>query len=100
MTLSLVRRAAMALAVSLLLLPSVLTAQTTGTIRGRVTDASNGRALSAAQVSVDGTRVGGMTNANGDYTLSGVPAGLRIVVVRRIGYQPARMSVTVGAGAL
>ena len=99
MTLSLVRRAAMALAVSLLLLPSVLTAQTTGTIRGRVTDASNGRALSAAQVSVDGTRVGGMTNANGDYTLSGVPAGPRIVVVRRIGYQPARMSVTVGAGA-
>ena len=45
MTLSLVRRAAMALAVSLLLLQSVLTAQTTGTIRGRVTDASNGRAL-------------------------------------------------------
>ena len=99
MTLSLVRRAAMALAVSLLLVPSVLPAQTTGTIRGRVTDASNGRALSAAQVSVDGTRVGGMTNANGDYTLTGVPAGLRILVVRRIGYQPARMSVTVGAGA-
>ena len=100
MTLSSVRRAAVALVLAFAALPSLLAAQaTTGTVRGRVTDAASGRALADAQITVDGTRIGGITNANGDYTLNGVPAGSRAVTVRRIGYQPVTLNVTVGAGA-
>jgi TonB-dependent SusC/RagA subfamily outer membrane receptor len=88
---------AVAIAVALLSLP--LQAQTTGTIRGRVTDAAAGRGLADAQVVVDGTRIGAVTGANGDYTLSGVPSGARSVTIRRLGYQPATRQVNVGAGA-
>src|SRR4029078_13246803 len=99
MPLSSVRRAAVALALSFLSLPSLLAAQSSGTIRGHVTDAASGRGLADAQVTVEGTRVGGITNSNGDYSLTGVPAGQRSVTVRRIGYQPMTVKVDVGAGA-
>ena len=99
MTLSFVRRAAVALVISFLSLPSLLAAQSSGTIRGHVTDAASGRALADAQVTVGGTRFGAITNASGDYTLNGIPAGQRSVTVRRIGYQPVTVSVNVGAGA-
>ena len=99
MTLSFVRRAAVALALAFVTLPSLLAAQSSGTIRGHVTDVASGRALADAQVTVDGTRIGGITNANGDYTLNAVPTGPRTVTVRRIGYQPMIVKVDVGAGA-
>ena len=99
MTFSSFRRGAAALAFSFLVFPSLLTAQSTGTVRGRVTDAANGRPLGDAQVSVEGSRVGGVTNSNGDYTLTGVAAGQRSVVIRRLGYERAIVPVTVGAGA-
>jgi TonB-dependent starch-binding outer membrane protein SusC len=95
-----VRRSATALAFALFALPLTLAAQTqTGTIRGRVTDASAGRGVSDAQVTVTGTRIGSVTNAEGEYTLSVVPAGARTVTVRRIGYQPATQNVSVAAGS-
>ena len=99
MILTFVRRAAVALAFTLFALPSLLAAQAGGTVRGRVTDAASGRALPDAQVLVEGTRIGGITNSTGDYTLTGVPAGERRVTVRRIGYQPMTITVTVGTGA-
>ena len=94
-----VRRATLALAVFCLAVPAVLAAQATGTVRGHVTDAATGRGLGDAQVTVDGTRAGGSTNANGDYTITGIPAGERTITIRRLGYQPGRVTVTVGVGA-
>ena len=96
MTHHFVRRAAVALVLSFIVLPSLLAAQSNGTVRGHVTDAANGRPLPDAQVTVEGTRIGGMTNSSGDYTLTGVPAGQRSITIRRIGYQPATISVNVG----
>jgi TonB-dependent SusC/RagA subfamily outer membrane receptor len=92
-------RRAMAIAIALSLSSLPLQAQSTGTVRGRVTDAQAGRGLADAQVIVDGTRIGAITGANGEYTLSGVPAGPRTITFRRLGYQPATRPVTVGAGA-
>lgn len=96
---SFVRLAALAAAIAIMAMPSLISAQTTGTVRGRVTDAVSGRALSDAQVVIDGTRLGGVSNANGDYTISSVPAGPRSVTIRRIGYQPVTRTVNVGVGA-
>ena len=64
-----------------------------------MTDAAAGRGLADAQVVVDGTRIGAVTGANGEYTLNGVPSGARSVTIRRLGYQPATRQVNVGAGA-
>jgi TonB-dependent SusC/RagA subfamily outer membrane receptor len=99
MFLSSFRGAAVALALSTFALPSLLAAQSTGTIRGHVTDASSGRAISDARVLVEGTRIGAVTNSSGDYTLTAVPAGSRTITIRRIGYEPRSATVNVGAGA-
>jgi TonB-dependent SusC/RagA subfamily outer membrane receptor len=96
MSLSLIRRGAMVLALAI---PQTLFAQqATGTVRGRVTDGGSGRGLAEAQVTIAGTRVGAMTNANGDFTLVAVPIGQRTVAVRRIGFQPATKLVVVTPG--
>ena len=74
MSLSVVRRVALALTLGIV--PALLSAQaTTGTVRGRVTDAASARGLPDAQVSVDGTRLGAVTGANGEFTITQVPTG-------------------------
>ena len=62
-----------------------LVAQSTGVIRGRVTDAGNGQPIPVATVSVTGRTQGAVTNANGEYTLSGIAPGQVQVTARRIG---------------
>jgi len=69
----------------------------TGTVSGRVTDAKN-EGLPGVTVLVDGTSIGGSTNADGTYTISGVPAGARTLVISFVGYSTARQAVTVNAG--
>jgi TonB-linked SusC/RagA family outer membrane protein len=65
-------------------------------ITGRVTD-STGTPIPAATISVQGTTLGAMTNAEGQYTLTNVPNGQQIVVARRIGFR--RTPLTLAAGA-
>jgi TonB-dependent SusC/RagA subfamily outer membrane receptor len=92
------RRSALAFALALIASPVCLAAQaTTATVRGRVTDGAAGRALPDAQVTVDGTRIGAVTGANGDFTLLAVPTGVRSITVRRLGYQPVTRSLNVPA---
>jgi TonB-dependent starch-binding outer membrane protein SusC len=94
-----VRRGALLLVLALAF-PVLLVAQTPiGTISGRVTDASLGRGLPDVQVTINGTRIGALTGANGEYTLTGVPTGQRTITVRRIGYQPVSQTVQVLPGA-
>ena len=99
MKLHFVRRGALLLVLALAC-PILLVAQApTGTISGRVTDASVGRGLPDVQITVTGTRIGALTGPNGEYTLTGVPTGPRTITVRRIGYQPATQAVQVVPGA-
>ncbi|MEA2766844.1 MAG: hypothetical protein QOK07_3248 [Gemmatimonadaceae bacterium] len=83
------------LAFAFVVFPALVSAQTSGTIRGRVTDAGSGAPLEGVQVSIDGTRVGAQTSADGTYTIVGVPAGSQTLSMRRVGYAPQRASVTV-----
>ncbi|RZK32588.1 MAG: SusC/RagA family TonB-linked outer membrane protein [Hymenobacter sp.] len=69
----------------------------TGTVSGRVTDAKN-EGIPGVTVLVEGTSVGGSTNADGTYTISGVPAGARTLVISFVGYATTRQAVTVTAG--
>ncbi len=74
-------------------------AQATGTVAGRVTDSDSGEGIAAAQVVIDGTQLGRATDAEGRYTITGVPAGTQTVSVRRIGYTRQSRSIAVGTGA-
>ena len=83
------------LAFAFVLFPALAFAQSSGTIQGRATDGATGAPLEGVQVSVDGTRVGTQTRADGTYTIVGVPAGSQTLSMRRVGYAPQRIPVTV-----
>jgi len=67
-------------------------AQATGRIAGVVTDSATDRPVSDVQVVVVGTRIGGVTDAQGRYTIAGAPAGTRSIEARRIGYRVGRVT--------
>ena len=88
-----------ALALLTALLPQFVNAQaTTGTVRGRVTEAVSGRGIGNVQVTIVGTRLGTSTGDDGAFTIAAVPTGARSVSARRIGYQPATKLINVNAG--
>jgi TonB-linked SusC/RagA family outer membrane protein len=70
--------------------------QAAGVIRGRVTDAA-ARPIPEVAIGISGTTLGALTNSSGDYVLSNVPAGRRVVTTRRIGYTRATQAVEVPA---
>lgn len=80
-----------------LISPDSLAAQSTGTIRGRISE-SNGQPLGDVQVTVAGTTLGGVSAASGDYVIANVPVGDHRVMARRIGYGPGDRTVTVTPG--
>ena len=70
-----------------------------GRITGTVSDSAR-RPLDNASVSVVGTRHGAITDANGRFTIAGVPAGRYVVRVQRLGNRVAEVGdVSVTAGA-
>ena len=69
-----------------------------GSVIGRVID-EGGAPLSGAQVVVENTRLGGLSNAEGRYTILNVPVGTVTVRVIRLGYTDVTRSVTVREGA-
>lgn len=76
-------------------------AQQTGTIRGRVVDATTSQPLSVTEVIVTGTSFSTITDENGAFQLVGVPAGLYSVEARRIGYaRKTEENVQVTAGGV
>ncbi len=71
----------------------------TGTSTGRGTSAQNGQPLPAAQVYIPALDLGVLTQANGRFTLTNVPAGVHQLTAERIGHRVTSASVTVAAGA-
>ena len=67
----------------------------TGTITGRVVDAQSGRPLLDAQLSIAGSGLGSLSNANGLYLILQVPVGSVVVRVDLLGYASQQQTVTV-----
>jgi outer membrane receptor protein involved in Fe transport len=82
---------------ALLVAPSIAAAQT-GTVQGQVVDAATGRPLPSAQVSIDGTGLGGLSNQQGRFLILNVPVGQQTVRALLIGYSPEQSTVTVTVG--
>jgi len=81
------------------LIPSeALGQQQTGQITGQVTDARSGAPLAQVQVYIEGTGLGGLTRADGRYTIMNAPAGAHQILAQRIGMGLETREVTVVAG--
>ena len=76
---------------------SVADAQT-GTVTGQVTDAASGRPLESAQVYIEGTALGTLTNSSGNYLFVNAPPGEHTVIAELVGYRAGSQTVTVAAG--
>lgn len=87
---------ALLLAACMAAAPALAAAQN-GSVRGTVAG-PDGDAIRSAQVTVVGTRYGTATNAMGQFTLTGIPAGPRQIRVSRAGFLASTTSVTVAAG--
>ncbi len=66
-----------------------------GTVVGRVIDARTSAPIAGATVEVEGTRLATSTGDDGRYRIPSVPAGSRVIIVRRLGYAASRQTVTV-----
>ena len=85
-------------AFAIAVVPAGLAAQGDGTISGRVVDQTTQAPIADAQIVVVGTQRGAQTDAQGRYTINGVPAGSRAILARRVGYAPRTITVDVVAG--
>lgn len=74
------------LVLTLLVLPFITLAQSTGKIAGRVTMAASGEGLPGATVMIEGTQLGAVTDVNGNYFVIGVPVGTYNVKASSVGY--------------
>lgn len=69
-----------------------------GTIRGVVSDSTDGSTLPGANVFVEGTALGAATDIDGAYRIPRVPAGEYTLRVSYVGYETKQIPVTVAEG--
>ncbi len=81
-----------------LLLPVIALAQTVGSVRGVVRD-SLGGVVSSAHVSVTGAAIPTTSDSAGAFRLWGIPPGSAVLEIRRLGYRPTSIPVTIAAGS-
>ncbi|GAB4035706.1 TonB-dependent siderophore receptor [Spirosoma gilvum] len=72
-------------------------AQSAGTVAGRVLSA-NAQPLAQATVRLSNSRIGTITNDQGEFVLERVPAGEQTIVISRIGHGRLRQTVNIVAG--
>lgn len=72
-------------------------AQSPGSISGRVSDAATGKSLQGAIVKVTGTKAIDYTDADGRYSLPGIPAGAQRLEIDYVGLDHFVSQVTVPA---
>lgn len=79
--------------------PGLLTAQQVGSVSGTVLDAVSRQPLSGAQINVEGTLRGSLSDGRGRFVINQVPLGAHTLRVTYIGYGTQTKEVTVTAGA-
>jgi iron complex outermembrane receptor protein len=86
--------------ITFVLFPVIVLAQDYGEIRGRVREAVNGEALPGANVQVQNTVLGSVTDLDGNFVIKRVPPGIYSLRVSFVGYQAVFASVRVKADSL
>ncbi len=75
-------------------------AQNKATINGTVIDSLTRESLPGANVYLEGTSIGGITDPEGKFSISSIPAGKYVVIVSYIGYDKHMVSVNLKAGEI
>jgi TonB-dependent receptor len=90
---------AAALLLSIIAGATTSAAQTSGGIvQGRVTDALTSETLAGATVRIDGTPLRAVTDRDGRFRITGVPAGKQVLVIAYLGRKDKSVEITVDAG--
>ena len=76
---------------ALIFTAGLLNAQTTGKIAGKVLDQKSGDGLPGANVMLEGTSRGAVSDLNGDFYLINISPGTYTIKVHLIGYEPVRV---------
>ncbi|MEN8156887.1 MAG: TonB-dependent receptor [Bacteroidota bacterium] len=79
----------------LLSVPRLLDAQSTGILKGSVTDMTTGETLIGANVVLAGTSIGTIADLEGNYTLRNLPSGTNRIIISYIGYQSDTLTVQI-----
>ena len=82
-----------------LILFTSLVAQS-GSVSGKVTDATNNSPLIGANVILEGTSLGAATDGEGRYEIKGLGAGEYVITVSYIGFRNFKESITLESGQL
>ena len=85
-------------ALVLLALAAPAGAQERASVTGKVTDAGSMGPLAGAQVQIEGTNYGQLTNAEGRFVILNIPPGTHTLRAVFIGYGPVAHEFTVTAG--
>jgi outer membrane receptor protein involved in Fe transport len=72
-----------------------LQAQQGATMTGRVHATATGQPIALAEVTVEGTTLRAVTDDDGRYRITGIPAGTQFIIVRSVGFAPVRLTVSV-----
>ncbi len=70
-------------------------AQSTGVVKGSVSDSSNAEALKETSITVEGTTIKQITDEKGDFVLLNVPVGNQLIKIQIDGYETQSFPVTV-----
>ncbi len=73
-------------------------AQKTGSVKGTISDANSKNPLGFVNVSIEGTTQGTVTDIDGAYLLSGLPAGKNTLSFNFVGYKILKKEVEIIAG--
>ena len=68
----------------------------TSSVQGVVTSGEDGEPIIGASVLVVGTQVGSMTDMDGKFTISNVPAGAKTLRISYVGMQTQEVAITAG----
>ncbi len=75
--------------------------QDTGILSGTVRNRDNGKAIPYADIIIEGTGRGGITQSNGTFTVPSIPAGTYAIKITRIGFSTERIEgVIIGPGQI
>ncbi len=66
-----------------------------GIIRGKITDKPEGLSLAGASITLSNSKLGAVSNKNGDFTILNVPEGSYELAVKYLGYQTNNLKINV-----
>ena len=86
------------LLLTILLFPLPASAADPGSLKGKITDKTDGEAVIGASAMLENTTLGSASDIDGNYTIPNIPAGTYRLKVNAIGYTPFSQMVTINPG--